>query len=196
MGLLVRRSRALTCTITAANGYRLATFTDNTIDKKTSLTADSYTITNVTASHTITATFSLIPATPVTTTKAKIYLGLDDSFTVSNTGTTVYGGSGIDMVTISEGVSWVTLDQNVERINLSGASSKYAFKQTGNKINVYDSTGATLLANLPVQGDTDGTVLGFSDGIASAKLVAGVMTLGGAAVSTTAPTTLAPTLQK
>ena len=43
----------------------------------------------------------------------------------------------------------------------------------------------------------DGTVLGFSsDGTASAKLVAGVMTLGGATVSTSVPTTLAPTLQK
>ena len=138
------------------------------------------------------------PFTPSTstlsTTKAKVYLGLDDIFTVSNSGTTLYGGAGNDTVTIAAGVTGISLDQNVDRVNLLGTSSSYTFKQTGNKINVYDSTGATLLASIPVQGDADGTVIGFSNGYASAQLAGGVMTLGGATVSPT-PTTLSPALQ-
>jgi len=116
---------------------------------------------------------SLLPAvtpasqSPSGNTSAKIYLGTDDSFTISNSGATVYGGSGNDTVTISADMSGVTLDQNIECINFSSASTTYAYKQTGNKINVYSST-SILLASVPVQGDGDGTVLSFSDGKASA----------------------------
>ena len=123
-----------------------------------------------------------------------MYLGLDDSFTISNSGATLYGGKGNDTVTLAAGISGVTLDQNVERITLAGASGSYAFKQTGNKINVYDTFGITLLASVPVQGDSDGTVLGFSDGYASAKLAASVMTLGGVTVGTSAPIVVEPEL--
>ena len=121
---------------------------------------------------------------------------MDDRFTVSDSGATVYGGLGNDTVTISAGISGITLDQNVDRVNFTGAAAGYAFKQTGNKINVYDATAATLLASVPVQVDGDGTVLGFSNGYASAKLVAGVMTLGGATVSSTSAGTLTPLLQQ
>lgn len=124
------------------------------------------------------------------TTKAKIYLDAnDDVFTVSNSGATIYGNTGNDVVTIAAAVSNVTLDQSIERINFVGASDSYTFKQTGNKINVYDQAGTTLLASAPVQGDADGTLLSFSDGDASGKLVSGgVMTLGLATVSSTATT--------
>ncbi len=44
----------------------------------------------------------------------------------------------------------------------------------------------------PVQGDADGTVLRFSDGPASARLSAGVMTLGLATVNNTVATPLKP----
>jgi len=125
-----------------------------------------------------------------------VYLALDDIFTAANNGLTIYGSSGNDTVTISAGISGVTLDQNIERINLPGTASIYTFKQAGNKINVYDIAGTSLLVNVPVQGDSDGTVFGFSDGYASAKLAGGVMTLGGVTVSTSAPTTLSPTLQQ
>ncbi len=49
-----------TCTVTPATGYQLATFTDNSVDQKASVTGGIYSITNVTANHTISATFSLI----------------------------------------------------------------------------------------------------------------------------------------
>ena len=54
-----------TCTVTPSTGYQLATFTDNSVDKKSSVSGNSYSIPNVTANHAIAATFSLIPATPV-----------------------------------------------------------------------------------------------------------------------------------
>jgi len=124
-------------------------------------------------------------------TKSKVYMAAgDDIFTVSNSGTTLYGGSGNDVVTISAGVNSVTLDQNVDRVDLSEASTNYRFKQTGNKMNVYDSTSVTLIASVPVQGDVDGTVFGFSDGTASALLLNGIMKLGNATVSATTATVL------
>jgi uncharacterized repeat protein (TIGR02543 family) len=54
-----------TCTVTPASGYQLATFSDNNVDKTGSVAGGSYSIANVTANHTITATFSQIPPTPV-----------------------------------------------------------------------------------------------------------------------------------
>ena len=122
------------------------------------------------------------------TTKAKVYLGVeDDIFTVSNSGTTVYGSTGKDTVTIASGVTAVTLDQNIEQINFVDQSSSYTFKQTGNLINVYNLSG-TLVVKAPVQGDSDGTVLSFSNGTASAsaKLTGGVMMLGAVQVSSVA----------
>jgi hypothetical protein len=157
------------------------------------MTLGGASVSSLTAS-TLTPTLTDSMPTAITKTKAKIFLGGDDNFTVRDTGATLYGGTGTDTVTIAAGMSGITLDQNIERINLVGASSSYAFKQTGNKINVYDSTGVILLVTTTVQGDADGTVLGFSDGHASAKLAAGVMTLGGAAVGTSAPTVVVPVL--
>ncbi len=54
------------CTITPVSGYQLSTFSDNTVDKLSSVTANSYTITNVTANHTIAATFSDIQKPVIT----------------------------------------------------------------------------------------------------------------------------------
>jgi hypothetical protein len=167
-----------------------------------SLTAsrESYTSATIPVSIIPTGTSinQLIPLTtgaaPVTTTtKAKIYLGSDDTFIISNSGATLYGNTGSDTVTLADGASGIILDQNVERVNLPGTANSYQFKQTGNKINMYDAAGTTLLVTIPVQGDSDGTQLSFSNGTATARLTAGIMTLGEAAVSATA-TPLAPIL--
>jgi hypothetical protein len=56
-----------TCTITPSSGYRIATFTDNGTDQKAAITGNSYSITAISANHTITATFEQIPdSTPPT----------------------------------------------------------------------------------------------------------------------------------
>jgi hypothetical protein len=61
----VNSGSSSTCTVTPASGYQIDTFTDNGIDKKGSVVGGSYSITNVTANHTIAATFSLIPPSAV-----------------------------------------------------------------------------------------------------------------------------------
>jgi len=105
----------------------------------------------------------------------------------------VYGNTGKGIVTISSGISGVILDQNIERINFTNPSSSYKFKQTGNIINVYDTTDK-LLVKAPVQGDADGTILSFDNGTASVLLSVGVMRLCGVTVSPSAATILTPTL--
>ena len=192
----VNNDATSTCTVTPATGYQLSTFTDNSLDKKSSVTGNSYSIVNVTADNNIAATFSQITSTIGTTTKSKVYMGAGgDIFTVGNSGTTVYGNTGIDTVTIADGVTSVTLDQNIEQINFTGIPDNYTFRQTGNLINVYDSTTGTLIVKAPVQGDTDGTVLGFNGGTASVLLNGGVMRLGGAIVSSGAAGVIEPTLK-
>ena len=56
----VNNGATSTCTVTSASGYQLSTFTDNGVDKKSYISGNSYSITNVTTNHTITATFSQI----------------------------------------------------------------------------------------------------------------------------------------
>ena len=181
----VNNGATSTCTVTPATDYQLATFTDNSIDKKSAVTGGSYSLTNVTASHAIVATFS--------PTKPKVFLGANDNFTINTSGTTLYGNTGNNTATIATGTTGVTLDQNIGGINLTGTAGSYKFKQTGNIINVYDTTD-NLIVSAPVQGDSDGTVLSFTNGItsASAKLVGGVMKLGGATVSTNTATIITP----
>jgi len=91
-------------------------------------------------------------------------------------------------------MSGIILDQNIERINFSGTASAFAFKQTGNKINIYNASGSILIATAPVQGDADGTIIGFSNGNASAVLSGGVMKLGGVTVSSAAAAVIVPVL--
>ncbi|MEI6415150.1 MAG: hypothetical protein WCP34_12935 [Pseudomonadota bacterium] len=57
-------------------------------------------------------------------------------------------------------------------------------RQGGNRLLIY--SGSTLLATVPLQGDSDGTQIVASNGSASAKLASmGAMTLGGVTVSAT-----------
>ena len=189
----VNNGATSTCKITPATGYQLATFMDNSVDKQSFVAGGSYSIGNITANHSIVATFTLSSPT-IQTTKAKVFLGADDNFTVSNNGTILYGNIGNNEVTIASGVTDVVLDQNIERIILADVASNYTFRQTGNIITVYDATGTTLIMKVPVQGDSNGTQLSFSNGTVSAevKLTSGIMTLGEGTVSTSSAMTLNP----
>jgi len=140
-------------------------------------------------------TISGAPST--TNSTAKVFLGAEDSFTASSSGTTVYGNTGKGTVTIANGITGVILDQNIGQINFTNTLNSYKFKQTGNMINVYEMDGTTLIARTPVQGDSDGTILSFgSQGTAAAKLTTGgVMTLGGIVVNPLTATELSPVLR-
>ncbi len=122
---------------------------------------------------------------------AKVYLeSAGEAFTVASSNTTVYGFTGEQVITIASGVTGALFDQNTERVVLAGASSDYLYKQSGNQILVY--SGSSLVATIPLQGDTDGTQLTFTNGTANATLVSGVMSLGGTTVSGVTAATVTP----
>ena len=143
---------------------------------------------------------------PVLTTKASIYMGSTDMVTAANSGMTIYGNSGTEIVNFglynrtdhivpfTGYINNITLDQNVDQVNLYLPSSMYQYQQAGNTIKVYDISGNTMIISAPVQGDANGTLLSFPDGTASVKLVAGVMTIGGAVISASTPSFVSPTL--
>jgi Ca2+-binding RTX toxin-like protein len=117
---------------------------------------------------------------------ANVILGANENFTVSNNDTSVFGKStGIEAVTLASGAASLKVDQNVDRVLLNGPSNEFKYQQGGNQLKVYDFAGTTLLATIPVQGDSDGTLITFTNGTASAKLTGAVMTLGGATVTST-----------
>ena len=120
------------------------------------------------------------------------YLDVDDiSWNISNNGTTVYGQTGTEQIVIDAGVTGVVTDQNVERVDMAGAAADFTYLQQGNQLLIY--TGGVLTATVPLQIDTDGTQLVFSDGSVEAVLDDGVMTLGGATVDATAAGAVVPT---
>jgi len=252
----VNQGASSTCTVTPSTGYQLSTFTDNSVDKKSSVASNSYSITNVAANHTIAATFtlipvngscgnsdgktlsvaptaaflcstgtastvtgsgpwnwtcagsnggttascsaSLLPVTPAAVSKSKVFLSgtTPEAFTIANSEVNIYGGSNREVITINSGVTNISLDQNIDRINLPGTTSDFIFKQSGNLLVVYnaaDTTGTTPVVTLPTQGDSDGTQIGFSNGtIYDVKFNAGQILLGGALVNSSTPALLWP----
>lgn len=116
---------------------------------------------------------------------AKVYFdSTDTALTVNNSDVFVYGNNGDQTITVISGVTGLTADQDIEKVVFAGASSDYTYQQVGNQIKVY--IGGALLASIPVQGDSTGTQLAFSDGVTNAVLANGVITLGGKALSSTA----------
>lgn len=126
---------------------------------------------------------------------AKVYLETTDTeFGIIDNRVTVYGANGTQKVSINAGVTGVIVDQNVESVSFLGNTSDYLFKQSTNKVMVYATDGTTLLATIPTQGDTDGTLLNFANGTIGAKLSGSSMNVGGAIVnsviSALSPTTI------
>lgn len=121
---------------------------------------------------------------------AKIYLDSGDTFTLSGAAS-VFGSTGTEKLIVNSGATGVVADQNVERVDLAGASSAYTFQQSGNQLKVF--SGTTLVATIPVQDDTDGTQVVFSNGSVSVKVAATGMTLGGATVPSAAAAAVTPT---
>ena len=136
------------------------------------------------------------------TPEVKVFMSSStpEAFTVATSGTKLYGGTGRDVITISSGVNNVTLDQNVDRVNLPGTTGSYRFKQSGNLLKIYDENGTTLIVTIPIQGDSDGTQIGFTNGtttlVYDAKLVLGQLTVGGYTVPPNTPAIIYPSNQR
>lgn len=126
---------------------------------------------------------------------AKLFLAPSDiNYPVVNSSTTVYGASSNQTISIGSGITGIVVDANVEGVQFSGALSTYKFKQTGNRLDVYDSAGATLISKIGLQGDSNGTQLTFSNGTFDTKYLAGSgtlnLTIGGHVVNDTTPAVL------
>jgi len=114
----------------------------------------------------------LLPTTVAitdTSTKAKVFLGTDDRFTISNSGATIYGGQGYDTVTIASTAKNVVLNQAIDQINIPDATTDYTFTQSGVVLSMNGKNAETIFSTT-VQYDSDGTILSFSDALISASL--------------------------
>lgn len=112
---------------------------------------------------------------------AKVYLEANDSFELSSDAT-IFGATGSETVLIN-GTPDITLDPNVERVELSGDVADYTFEITGTIITVY-SGGSAVVTFTSLNQVTD---LVFADGAAELSLTGlNTATLGGTAISTTA----------
>lgn len=120
---------------------------------------------------------------------AKVFLSSNDSFILSSLAP-VYGAEGSEKLIADTGSAGVVADQNIERIELPGASSSYSFQQTGNQLRIYQ--GSTLFATLTIQDDSDGTLLVFSNGAVAVKISNAGMTLGGSSVPASAASPVTP----
>ena len=76
---------------------------------------------------------------------ARVFLNPQDSFALNNAAT-VYGGASAETLILNAGTAGVTVDQNVERLELPGAVSSYSFQQTGNLLRVYQ--GSVLIVRV------------------------------------------------
>ena len=131
--------------------------------------------------------------TSSTITNAKVFLGAADSFSLSNSGATIYGSTGTEGVKIAAGVTDLHLDANIERVELAGNRADYQFVVVaGSGIQIQRAAGG-VLATIPSLNNP--TTLAFADGSA-ALLQTGTsaFTLGGLAVSTGVAASVAATL--
>lgn len=103
---------------------------------------------------------------------AKLFLEANDTFTLQDDAT-VFGNSGTETIKIS-GAPNVELDGNIERIELSGASTDYTYQITGNKITISkDGSPVATINGLNQPADvafTDGSATLDMTGLNSASL--------------------------
>ena len=146
-----------------------------------------------------------IAQTSSATLNTNIYLNAGQNYDLSVSNVNVYGNSQNEIVNLSTGVKNVVVDIKVESVSFPGGVSDYSFKADGSQVWVYK--GSDLLVTVPIQTDTDGTQLTFfnsgqgtftngsynGSGTYNATLIAGVVSIGGVAVSTSTPTALGAT---
>ena len=126
---------------------------------------------------------------------ATIFLDPGEQFPVGSN-TIVEASNGEGSIRIIPTAGNIKFDQSIGRIIFPGRVSDYIFGQAGNTIRIFwvGSNGPTLVAWGPVQGDSDGTQLVFTDGMVNTTLAGGVMKVGGTTVTgtDTTPTPITP----
>ena len=121
----------------------------------------------------------------------KVFLGANDTFTASNNNLQVVGASGgTEKLLIASGVTGVTTDANVERIELAGAQSAYKFLIGSSGIIISDATTGTIITTIPSLNQA--ATIAFADGSAVLTQTGGATaTLGAVNLTSTATVTTA-----
>ena len=109
---------------------------------------------------------------------AKIFLdSAETAYSIANNDDSVYGSTGTESVTQSATtITGLTVDANVEQVNLAGAMGDYHFQQAGNVLKVYKTDGTTLVATVTTDGSS---LVSFSGAAAVAVAIdgSGVMSI-------------------
>ena len=149
----VQQGQSSLCTITPANGYQLSSLTDN--GSPVNATGGTYTISNVSANHSVMATFSIIPiidtAAPVVlfslpTTLPTLVVPV--TFTASDN----IGVTGYCLLTVNTASSctWVSTAPSSYTFTTAGAKTLYAFaKDAANNISSVASATVTIDPAVP-----------------------------------------------
>ena len=98
-----------------------------------------------------------------------LLLSLGQNYTLSQSGVSIYGNSGIESVTLVSGDRNETIDANVEKVILPGLVSNYAWSTQSGNITVFDAMH-NLVATIGVGRASSGTTLSFSDQTLNAQL--------------------------
>ena len=98
-----------------------------------------------------------------------LLLSLGQNYTLSQSGVSIYGNSGIESVTLVSGDRNETIDANVEKVILPGLVSNYAWSTQSGNITVYDAMH-NLVATIGIGRASSGTTLSFSDQTLNAQL--------------------------
>lgn len=123
----------------------------------------------------------------------KVFLGANDTFTASNNGLQVFGAAGgSEKLLIANGVTGVTTNAEIERIELAGAQASYKFAITASGILVTDGATGTVVATIPSLNQA--ATVAFSDGSASLVQTGGTTATLGAVALTATATVAAATL--
>ncbi|MDD5215475.1 MAG: hypothetical protein PHQ03_08070, partial [Methylococcales bacterium] len=97
----------------------------------------------------------------------KVFMGYGSAFELTSGAAQIFGSKMREVLTLKSGASNVIVDQNVEQVNLAGKFADYTFEQQGNSLKVINNS--TIVAKVFVQDDSNGTLLGFADGLRSAS---------------------------
>lgn len=122
---------------------------------------------------------------------ADLYLSSGENVAGVTFGGNVFGSTGTETVTYTNDATGIVIDQNVEQVRLTGATSSYTFQQAGNQLLIFN--GATQVARVTLQNDVNGTLISFANGTVEARVSSAGLTLGGTTVPSAAPSPVVPT---
>lgn len=138
-------------------------------------------------------TSSTTSSTSSAATKATVFLGASDTFTVSNSGATLIGNLGANTAKIASGATGIKTDANFSRIELSGNLSDYLLGVVaGTGLQIQTAAGVTVDTIASMNNDI---TIAFANGSATLTQTGSTtFKLGGQTISTSTPATVAATL--